>query len=168
MAKSKKYSKNLQKVQDMVSGNFKNKVQVGYDLHDKKRKVGEVWEDTEGMKWEQKQGYRIKLGNLPNVGIFDKQCNDCGRNCSTDKRHRDTFNRMSRCFYCQIDFEADLKSKDKWHDWVKEQEIKRWESILGELENAVDERDSKKLFDEKIANALANENIDSTIISNKK
>ena len=37
MARSSKYNKNLQKVQDMLDGNHKNKIQVGYSSQDEKR-----------------------------------------------------------------------------------------------------------------------------------
>ena len=35
--------KNLQKVQDMLDGNYKRKIQVGYDKVEQKRKIGERW-----------------------------------------------------------------------------------------------------------------------------
>ena len=64
---------------------------------------------------------------------------------------------MQRCYYCQIDFEADLKAKNKWEDWVKEMEEKRWETILKEYESEMKlMEDSDSPFDTKVANALAN------------
>ena len=47
-------SKNIQKVQDMVDGNFKHKIQSGYiaeDVH-ANRKVGERYFDLEDKEWE--------------------------------------------------------------------------------------------------------------------
>ena len=64
---------------------------------------------------------------------------------------------MQRCYYCQIDFEVDLKVKNKWEDWVKEMEEKRWEAILKEYESEMKLMDdSGSPFDTKVANALAN------------
>ena len=83
------------------------------------------------------------------------------------KRDRDTHTRMKRCFYCQIDFEADLKTHGKWHDWVKEQEIARWKSILEDIEIDEEEQKDKKIFDKSVANALANHNLDLTIKKTK-
>lgn len=162
---TKKGSKNLQRVQDMLSGNYgSNKPQVGWTQTEKRHKLGDIWEDSEGVKWEQKNGYIMKVSTTPNRG-FDK-CQDC-KKLITGKRDRDTHTRMERCFYCQIDFEADLKTHGKWHDWVKEQEIARWESILEDIEIDDEEQKDKKIFDKSVANALANHNLDLTIKKTK-
>ena len=46
--------KNIQKVQDMVDGNFKRKIQSGYTPTEEKREVGDTWTDSDGVQWEQK------------------------------------------------------------------------------------------------------------------
>ena len=63
-------SKNLRKVQDMLDGNYKNKIQVGYSKTEETRKVGDKWIDSDGVEWEQKEGYIFKVPTTPNVGIF--------------------------------------------------------------------------------------------------
>ena len=40
--------KNIEKVQDMVDGNFKRKIQSGYTASEPTRKVGDKWEDVDG------------------------------------------------------------------------------------------------------------------------
>ena len=74
---SKKNSRNLQRVQDMLDGNYKNKIQSGYEAERIDRKVGDIWTDVDGIKWEQKNGYRMKLTKTANVGIFKAHCKDC-------------------------------------------------------------------------------------------
>ena len=77
---SKKISKNLQRVQDMIDGNYKNKIQTGYEGQVKKeRKLGDIWTDDDGIKWEQKNGYKIKITKTANVGIFKAHCKDCNK-----------------------------------------------------------------------------------------
>ena len=52
---SKKISKNLQRVQDMVDGTYGGKIQSGYiGEANVERKVGDIWTDDDGLKWEQK------------------------------------------------------------------------------------------------------------------
>lgn len=163
--------KNLQKVKEMSDGTFGGfKTQVGYGDQEGRvdRKVGDIWDDVDGIKWEQKNGYRVKLSNIPSKGIFHKQCTDCKKNCINRKIDEDTFDRMSRCYYCQINFEADLHTSGKWEDWVKDQEISRWESILSEMEQQNLEQSDDKIFDESVANALANDNIDSTMLGSRR
>jgi hypothetical protein len=170
MARSEKHEKNLQKVQDMLDGNQTGKLQVGMhtpeNVHEG-RKVGDVWEDSDGVKWEQKEGYRSKVSVMPEVGIFPHKCSDCGDNCDSDKRNKATFLRMGRCYYCQLNFEVDLKAKGKWEEWVMEQEAKRWEGFLKEQGLELDELRGKIAFDKRVANALANGNVEMTIKKNK-
>ena len=132
MARSDRYNKNLSKVQDMLDGNFKGKIKVGqYNPIDQTREVGEEWTDSEGYRWKQHKGYREKLRTMPNVGIFSKVCKDCGTNCSTNnsvKIHNEVWKKFERCYYCQIEFEAKLKSisigtnSSKFEFWARLQD----------------------------------------------
>ena len=164
-----KQSKNLAKVQDMLDGNYKSKIQSGYiadNIHEG-RKVGDKWTDSDGVEWEQKDGFYTKVRTMPDVGIFSKVCKDCGKNCSrmqADKRHFETWKRMERCFHCQINYEMDLKNMkigengNKWYFWVKLQMLQRWDAIDQEVQHLVFENSDVKHNDKALVNALANEN----------
>ena len=163
-------NKNIKKIQSMLRGDTGKSIQVGYgDQEDPKgRKIGEKWTDSDGSEWEQMQGYRSKIKSTPNVGIFNKVCKDCKTNCSLDKRHKDTWVRFDRCFYCQIDFESMLKTRkigqknNKHYFWVKKQVLQRWSDMDKEANVMMLEigEENKTLFDKSVANALANDNID--------
>ena len=73
---SKKQSKNLQKVSDMLDGTYGGKIQSGYTPTEEKHEMGDIWTDSDGKKWEQKNGYRVNITKLANTGIAD-QCPDC-------------------------------------------------------------------------------------------
>ena len=166
MAISRKHGKNLARVQSMLDGDYKKKIQVGYgDTAAPTRKVGDVWEDAEGDKWEQKEGYISKIGKLPAVGLMDN-CSECGKMIKKG-RDRNTFNRMDKCYYCQLEFEATLKSEGKYHDWWKDQEIKRWDAVFKELEQIEKENKEVKPIDKKFLNALANENVEMAVKKSK-
>ena len=161
---SKRKSKNLQRVQDMLDGTHSGKIQVGYSTVEETHKVGDTWTDSDGVQWEQKNGYRSKISNV-NKGIAD-ECSDCNK-WITKGKDRDTYNRMGRCFYCQINFEVDLKNKGKWEEWVKEQEISRWETIIKEVAE-IDKKNLENKWDDKsVVNAMANENVTMEINKNK-
>ena len=172
---AKKISKNLQKVQDMLDGNRTGKLVVGMHTPENihaNRKVGDKWTDSEGDQWEQMNGYRAKINKLPSVGLFSKQCKDCKKNCSVEKKHLDTWKRMERCYYCQLNFEVMLKSKkighkgNKWNFWVKLQELKRWTIVDKEIEHWVLENSEVKWNDKKFLNALANNNVEMSVKKN--
>ena len=157
--------KNIRKIQQMLAGEFNKSSQVGYTPERVDRKVGDVWTDDEGIKWEQRKGYKIKISGLPGVGVLGDQCKDCKKGIQKKGIHRDTYNRMGRCYYCQINFEIDLKSMkigdngNKWQFWVKLQQLMRWTDIDKEAEDIINEMSEQiNPFDKSVANALANEN----------
>ena len=153
---AKKISKNLQKVKDQLDGTYKGKIQVGMhtseDVH-ANRKVGDKWTDSEGVEWEQKQGYRSKINKTPDVGMFSKVCKDCEKPC-TSKVDKETYNRMSRCMYCQIDFEAKLKTWPiKYWAWIKLQALQRWTAMDREILQYLEEKEKvnqQKRYDTKV------------------
>ena len=146
---------NIEKVKNMIKGVYNRPIQIGYQGKSvDERKEGETWVDHNNRTWVKEDGKRKQIPKVPPRG-FDK-CNDCEK-LIFKIIDQQTYNRMQRCYHCQIDFEVDLKTKNKWEDWVKEMEEKRWESVLAEYESEMklmDDSDSP--FDPKIANALAN------------
>jgi len=146
---------NIEKIQKMVKGIYNRPIQKGYEGKTvQQRKEGEEWTDARGRSWKIEDGKRKQITKIPPRG-FDK-CNDCEK-LILKTIDQDTYNRMGRCYYCQIDFEVDLKRQGKWEDWVKEMETKRWEAVLAEYESemsGVENADSP--FDKTVANAIAN------------
>tara|TARA_B100000287_G_scaffold403135_1_gene424667 strand:+ start:39 stop:572 length:534 start_codon:yes stop_codon:yes gene_type:complete len=171
-----KQSKNLAKVQDMLDGNYKSKIQSGYiadNIHEG-RKVGDKWTDSDGVEWEQKDGYRSKITKLASVGMFNHQCKDCGTNCSPKMSKpwdRDCFKADGRCYYCQMDYELDLKTKPiRWFAYRRLKDLKNMVAIEKDMIQWIDEMErmrEKNPFDERVANALANGEVEFTINKNK-
>ena len=139
----------------MVKGIYNGNIQVGYEGKTlQQRKEGEEWTDARGRSWKMQDGKRKQITKIPPRG-FDK-CDDCEK-LILKTIDQQTYDRMGRCKYCQIDFEMKLKKEGKWMDWVKDMEKKRWESILAEYEAEMKLLgNSKGAFDKTVANALAN------------
>jgi len=156
--------KNIQKVQDMLDGNY-GKIQVGYgDKVEPTRKVGDKWTDSDGYEWIQHKGYKEKVSRIKR-GIADK-CNDCKSFCF-HKRDKQSYNSFGRCYYCQIDFEAKLKSYPLKHwAWVKLQVLQQWTAIDEEVEHWIRENSEVKWKDKALINALANNNVEMTVKKN--
>ena len=148
---------NIEKIQKMVKGIYNRPIQTGYEGKTvQQRKEGEEWTDARGRSWKMEDGKRKQITKVPPRG-FDK-CNDCSK-LILKTIDQDTYNRMQRGYHCQIDFECVLKEKGEWEDWVKDQEKKRWETVVGEYEAEMElVEDSETLkFDKKVANAIAKE-----------
>ena len=178
MARSTRYEDNLRKIQDVLDDKHDGKIQSGYTPENAIHEVGDIWTDSDGVKWEQKTGYRVKVSNTGNIGIFDKQCKDCDKPC-TKSFDVDTYNRMDRCYNCQVQFEEDLKwekknrigqNGNKWQFWVKLQQLKRWDAIDEEIEQfMMNKFEENKInpFDKSVVNAMSNANISMELKKNK-
>ena len=174
MAKSKRLEKNLSKVQSMVDGTFGGKIQSGYigeDVH-ANRKVGDKWTDSDGVEWEQKEGYRSKVSKLAAKGLGD-QCSmeDC-KKLIIKPWDKDTYKADGRCYHCQLNYELDLQfeSKLRWFAYRILKDFKNMIAIEKEMVQWVDEFEKirkENPFDETIANALANGEVEMTINKNK-
>jgi len=170
-------SKNLAKVQDMLDGNYKNKIQVGVGDQEveQTRKVGDKWTDSDGYEWEQKDGYQTKSGGgLVKRGMFNHQCKDCGKNCSPKMAKpwdRDVFKADGRCYHCQIEYEDNLKFDKpiRWFAYRRLKDLKNMDALEKDMIQWVDEITEERKqnpFDKTIANAMANGEIEMSIKNN--
>ena len=163
--------KNMQKVQDMLDGNYKNKIQVGYSSEDEKREVGDKWVDSDGNHWEQRDGYRTKNTNNRTHHSWDEKCSSCEK-LILKKWDKDTYKADGRCYHCQLNYELDLKF-DSWLRWFAYRRLKDFKnqlSIEKEMEQWIEEMQKireQNPFDETIANAIANGEVELTINKNK-
>ena len=146
---------NIEKIQKMVKGIYNRPIQKGYEGKTvQQRKEGEEWTDARGRSWKIEDGKRKQITKVPPRG-FDK-CKDCEK-LILKTIDQQTYDRFQKCKYCQMEFEANLKRKGEWEDWVKEMEEKRWEAVLAEYESEMNLQDSSKgAFDKTVANAIAN------------
>ena len=159
-------SKNIQRVQEMINGTYRRKIQVGYKRIEKKREVGERWFDSDGKEWEQKNGYIASIRKLPSKGLGDN-CPDCNK-LIIKKWDKDVFFWNGKCYYCQIDFEAELRGTGKYDEWLegkgekfKKDWIERFEKENEEFVKELEKLDNP--FDMKVANAMSNENVSMNI-----
>jgi len=148
--------KNIEKVKKLIAGvGGQGSIRVGYTPKSvSMRKEGEEWTDARGRSWKIEDGKRKQITKIPPRG-FDK-CKDCEK-LILKTLDQQTYNRMQKCYHCQLYFETELKREGKWEDWVKEMETKRWEAVLAEYKSEMKLDDnSKGAFDKTVANAIAN------------
>ncbi len=166
-------SKNLAKVQDMLDGNYKNKIQVGVGDQEVEqiRQVGDKWTDSDGNEWEQKEGYRTKNTNNVRHHSWDNNCSSC-KKLIVKKWDKDTHKADGRCYHCQMNYELDLQfdSKLRWFAYRRLKDFKNMESIHRDMEQWIFEKHefekNEKIFDMSVANAMANDNVEMSIKKN--
>jgi len=128
-----------------LDGNYKNKIQVGHipDNVHANREIGDKWTDSDGVQWEQKNGYRSKINKLVSVGLGD-QCSDC-KKLIVKGWDKDSYKWNERCYYCQIDFEAQFTRKTGGTELDKfqsEEGRKKWDKLS--------KKEQKKLLDKSL------------------
>jgi hypothetical protein len=86
--KNKHIHKSRQLVIDTVFGRTDdNQTTFGYEKEsDKKREIGEKWVDSEGVEWEQKDGFRTNLTKMDKVREYLQKISKCASlECKTIK-----------------------------------------------------------------------------------
>jgi hypothetical protein len=130
-----------------------SKVQVGF-VADKKedevnREIGEKWFDSDGNEWEQKKGYKVKLGKVWQQELHEylnsfPNCPKETCNCGIPKRLDDKMRKIhGMCFDCVIDMEHKIRLEGKWKEYEK---TKMKENAMAWLKEA--ERDKNLIVDE--------------------
>ena len=169
-------SKNLAKVQDMLDGNFKTKIQVGASSvggGEPIRKLGDKWVDSDGIPWEQRDGYKVK-GRLATSDrthqSWDRKCSSC-ETLILKPWDKDTYKADKRCYHCQLNYELDLKFDKplRWWAYRRLKDFQNMESIQKDMEQWIDELEKRRQenpFDLKVANAMANSNVEMAIKKN--
>lgn len=103
------------KVIDTVFGREDNTQKTfGYEAEEsKKREIGEIWTDSEGITWEQKEGYKSTVSKLDNVRQYLSSLKECkGTDCQTkilSKIDKKLIIKTGLCIDCLQKFETQLK-----------------------------------------------------------
>ena len=96
MSKSRKHQENLQRIQNVLDNKHEGKIQSGYTPDRAERRVGDKWVDSDGIEWEQMNGYYSKVIKAP-AGLW-KNCKDCNK-AILDKWDKKCFNLYQKCHY---------------------------------------------------------------------
>ena len=166
MSKSRKHRENLQRIQNVLEDKHEGKIISGYMPESVEHKIGDIWTDSDDVKWEQKNGYRVKISNTGKVGLWEN-CSDCD-NAILKPWDKHMYDVHGRCRYCQINFEAILRSYPaKYFAFIRLKQLQNMDQIEAEMEARIFEthEENKNLWDKSVVNALANENIDTNNVN---
>jgi len=118
--------KNIQAIKEMLDGQHRTQTKnnVGFrDIEFQKREVGDIWEDVNGDQWEQKSGFKVKVGKLSDkrkeMRTFSK-CNKEVCDC-TDPGKADLKMKSSHgmCLECATDMEHLLKLNGEYDEYER-------------------------------------------------
>ena len=100
-----------------------------------------------------------------------KKCSDC-ESLILKPWDRDVFNADGRCYHCQLDYEIDLRADKpiRWFAYRRLKDLINMEAIEKDMEQwveAITEERKQNPFDMKVANAIANGEVEFTVNKNK-
>jgi len=121
----------LNDVKKLIAGQHESqqKIQVGYTEENKEdntsRKIGNKWFDEDGNEWEQRNGYKIKLGKEWQQELHEylntfPNCPNETCACGMPKKIDEKMKRIhGMCFDCVIDMEHKIRLEGKWDEYEK-------------------------------------------------
>ena len=77
---------NIKAVKEMIGGEHKTQTKKTISFADKiveRREVGETWIDDKNQKWEQRNGYKVKIGKLSELRKELREFPNCNRESSS-------------------------------------------------------------------------------------
>ena len=124
--------KNIAAIKEMLQGThkFQTKTTVGFsDVKPlEEHKVGDVWTDTDGNEWEQKNGYKIKKGKLDELRQELNTFTKCPKEkCTCIDPSRADLKMKSihgMCLDCVVDMEHNLRLDGKYEEY-EQNKLKR-------------------------------------------
>jgi hypothetical protein len=129
---------NLSIVRDYLDGT-RPFIQVGYDENValQSRKEGEEWEDSNGVKWVKKNGYKKRVSKKAQY-VFEQRCTVCNADMKWGNYlDQKIYPKTQRCYECNIEFEAILKSRGIYNDYEKFKVINNELSMMKDFKSKI-------------------------------
>lgn len=113
------------KLVDMVqTGEYEKNTTIGYDVTEKERKVGDIWED-DYHRHEKKAGYTLKTGknseSLQKIRKYLEEKSKCkNSDCKTHKKSikdRKMIESTGYCLNCTVDNEHKIRVSGLWKEY---------------------------------------------------
>ena len=134
---------NIKAVKEMIGGEHKTQTKKTISFADKiveRREVGETWIDDKNQKWEQRNGYKVKIGKMaklreelnsfPNCNAKNSSCN------STEPGQADLKMKAihGMCLNCVVEMEHNLKLEGKYEEYENKKLLANAEAWLKQAE----------------------------------
>ena len=133
--------KNIKAVKEMLGGEHKTQTKKTISFADKvlvKREVGETWIDDKNQKWEQRNGYKVKVGKLSKLREELKSFPNCKGECKAylDPGQADLKMKAihGMCLNCVVEMEHQLKLDGKYEEYERKKLLSNAEAWLKQAE----------------------------------
>jgi len=130
--------KDVSRLRNLIKGKTgaSTNSQIGYNTKTEDHKEGDIWK--EGRKtWTIKNGIKqtvSKLDKLKKEVFMPLSCPCCNK-IMKKRLDKPNYKIHKKCFDCVIDFEAKLKNKGEYEDYIKKLKVKNSLDIVNEMES---------------------------------
>ena len=132
---------NIKAVKEMLGGEHKTQTKKTISFTDKvikRREVGETWTDDKGQKWEQRKGYKVKVGKLSELRTELRAFPNCNKETCTCIEPGQADLKMKAihgmCLDCVTLMEYDLKQKGEYEEYEIKKMLANAEAWLKQAE----------------------------------
>lgn len=132
--------KNIKAVNEMLLGEHKTQTKKSISFEGKKfvkKEVGENWIDDDGQYWEQKNGYKVKVGKFAKLREDLKEFPNCKKTCACIEPSQADLKMKAihgMCLDCVVEMEHDLKLKGEYDEYERTKLLNNAEAWLKEAE----------------------------------
>ena len=133
--------KNVKAVKEMLGGEHKTQTKKTVSFADKvieRREVGETWTDDKGQKWEQRNGYKVKVGKLSKLREELKSFPNCNKETCTCIEPGQADLKMKAihgmCVNCVVEMEHKLKLNGEYEEYERKKMLANAEAWLKQAE----------------------------------
>ena len=134
--------KNEKAVREMIAGTHKTQTKTNISFGEKKtfvkREVGEKWTDDDGVFWEQRKGYKVKLGKLSKLRDELAKFPNCKKGCESylNPNRNDMKMRAihGMCFDCVIEMEHEHRVNGTYKEYEKNKMLANMKSWFKQAE----------------------------------
>jgi len=137
--------RNIDAIKKMLDGTHKTQTKQSIGFADtktvqEKHNTGDVWVDSDGIEWEQREGFKIKKGKMDEIrslieaSRMPSHCPKCSEPMSNPRLDEKFWKLEGHCFECQVSFEHNLRIEGKFEEYEKERILKNAEAWLKDAE----------------------------------
>jgi len=133
--------KNIKAVKEMLGGEHKTQTKKTISFSDKvfvKREVGETWIDNKNQKWEQRNGYKVKVGKLSKLRNEMRTFPNCKKECNAHLDPGQADLKMKAihgmCLNCVVEMEHELRKNGTYEEYENNKMLQNAEAWLKQAE----------------------------------
>lgn len=127
-------------IQKRIHGVHENPIRVGYDKTEKftTRKVGDIWTDDKEQKWEQKNGYVVRVTKFDDLRI-PLFCPNCQKPMGKAAKDEEVYYKFGFCLNCLVERDIEMIRNGTYDEYKRNYMKSKQEGFYKEAKIQIEE-----------------------------